>query len=297
MALINFDCPECGHNLEVDEGGAGFIIKCPECDNPLQIPDLPKSRRLRKAAAAGATLLAIVALFAMNLFFWDRHRNLREEFRQLQELDHAFRQSAQVTAMQQEAEIARWKQAVEDARFATREGLAAAALDAMEEAEQLARELEDTSRRLLESSAGERTRLLRQHMQQRVDAAKNTLPAAPLITDVPPDRGIQGRQIVFPALPGPEGQILRENAEVTAVDQAKVSFRFPGGTATYLLTELHPGVAAFLPVDPLLVLPRRQWGNEAMRVLQTANARRDETLAELRRAVESHLPPPEPDLP
>ena len=23
MALINFDCPECGHNLEVDEGGAG----------------------------------------------------------------------------------------------------------------------------------------------------------------------------------------------------------------------------------------------------------------------------------
>ena len=42
MSLINFDCPECGHNLEVDERGAGFIIKCPACANPLQIPDLPR---------------------------------------------------------------------------------------------------------------------------------------------------------------------------------------------------------------------------------------------------------------
>jgi hypothetical protein len=54
MALINFDCPECGHNLEVDEGGAGFIVKCPECANPLQIPGLPKSHRIRKwIAVAG----------------------------------------------------------------------------------------------------------------------------------------------------------------------------------------------------------------------------------------------------
>jgi hypothetical protein len=290
MALINFDCPECGHNLEVDENGAGFIIKCPECDNPLQIPDLPKSRRIRKAVIALATLLAILLLFAMNLVFWDRNQSLRGALQQQEEWDREFRQHAQVTAMQQDAEIARWKQAAEDARIATRTGLADAALDAIEEAERLAHELEDTRRRLLESSASERTRLLRQHMQQRVEAAKNSLPAAPLITDVAPDRGIQGRQIVFPVLPGPDGQTLRENAEVTGVEQSKVSFRFAGGTASYLLTELHPGVAAFLPVDPLLVLPRPQWGNEAMRILQTSNARREEQVSELRRAIEQFLP-------
>ena len=66
MALINFDCPECGHNLEVDEGGAGFIVKCPECGNPLQIPELPKSHRIRKAAVAAATLLTILGLFGAN---------------------------------------------------------------------------------------------------------------------------------------------------------------------------------------------------------------------------------------
>ena len=41
MAFINFDCPECRHNLEVDERGAGFIVKCPECQEPIQIPDMP----------------------------------------------------------------------------------------------------------------------------------------------------------------------------------------------------------------------------------------------------------------
>ena len=61
MALINFDCPECGHNLEVDEGGAGFIVKCPECGNPLQIPELPKSRRY--------LIISLCVLFAI-LLIW-----------------------------------------------------------------------------------------------------------------------------------------------------------------------------------------------------------------------------------
>ena len=62
MALINFDCPECGHNLEVDEGGAGFIVKCPECGNPLQIPELPRARRVVKVAMATATVLIVFLL-------------------------------------------------------------------------------------------------------------------------------------------------------------------------------------------------------------------------------------------
>jgi DNA-directed RNA polymerase subunit RPC12/RpoP len=38
MADINFDCPACGHNLEVDERGAGMTVPCPECSKPIHIP-------------------------------------------------------------------------------------------------------------------------------------------------------------------------------------------------------------------------------------------------------------------
>ena len=38
MADIIFDCPECGHNLEVDEKGAGMTVPCPECTKPITIP-------------------------------------------------------------------------------------------------------------------------------------------------------------------------------------------------------------------------------------------------------------------
>ena len=116
------------------------------------------------------------------------------------------------------------------------------------------------------------------------------MPAAPEVTDVGPGQGIQGRKIVFSVLPGPDGQVLRENAEVTGVDGDKISVTFAGGTATYALSELHPGVAAFLPVDPLLALPRRQWGSEAFRVHQTINAERDQKIAQLRDAIQAHLP-------
>lgn len=42
MPDINFDCPKCGHNLSVDENGAGMTVPCPECSQPIQIP-LPKT--------------------------------------------------------------------------------------------------------------------------------------------------------------------------------------------------------------------------------------------------------------
>ncbi len=290
MALINFDCPECGHNLEVDARGAGFIIKCPECDHPLQVPDLPRSHRYRRFLSAGFTFAAVVVLFAANTYFWMQTKSLRASLASQEAFIDEFRQKAQLAAMMQEAEIARLHTEAGESRQASTEALAHAALDAIEEVETLARELEKTSRQFLDNHAGARTSLLREHMVKVVEAAKNGLPAAPVITDAGAGRGIQGRQIVFPVLPGPEGQTLRENAEVTAIHEDKVSVRFPGGSATYSLTELHPGVAAYLPVDRLLVLPRRQWAGEVLRIHQLRSAQRDEEIAKLRQAIEAHLP-------
>lgn len=47
MADIKFNCPECGHNLYVDENGAGMIVPCPECSKQITIPvpsPMPKAR-------------------------------------------------------------------------------------------------------------------------------------------------------------------------------------------------------------------------------------------------------------
>lgn len=289
MALINFDCPECGHNLEVDEGGAGFIVKCPECGNPLQIPELPKSRRYRKIAGAAATFLAIALLFAINLFLWSRARNLEKQVAELAPLNDALQQ-AQAMALAQDAEIGRLQKQIAEVKLPDVDALAQAALAAIGEAEALARELGSTRQRLLENSADDRSKLLRTHMAKLVQAAKNGLPVAPVITDVAPGQGVQGRKIVFPILPGPDGQILRQNAEVAGIDGDKVSVLFVGGTATYSLSELHPGVAAYLPVDPLLALARQRWGSEVFRVHQTLLAERDQEIAQLRDAVQAHLP-------
>lgn len=293
MSLINFDCPECGHNLEVDERGSGFIVKCPECSNPLQIPDLPRSRRYRKIAVAVLTLMAIVALCAINVVFWLQTQALHAQVVELQPLGAALQQ-AQAISMQQESEIAALKRELAAIPVPEAGALADAALAAIAEAEALSRELEKTAGRLLETSGFERARLLRADMSNRVEAAKVSLPSAPIITDAGPGRGIRGQIIVFPSLPGPDGQTLRENAEVTGVDDDKVSVKFSGGTATYALTELHPGVAAFLPVDPLLVLPQKQWGAEVFRIQQTLNAKRDQQIAQLREAIEARLPAEKP---
>lgn len=289
MALINFDCPECGHNLEVDEGGAGFIVKCPECGNPLQIPDLPTSRRYRKIAGAAATLLAIVLLFAINLFLWSRAQDLGKQVADLKPLNEVL-QRAQAMNMAQEAEIDRLKKEISDVKMPDVDALAQAALAAIEETEALSQELGRARQRLLENSADDRTQLLRAHMGKLVQAAKNGLPVAPIVTDVAPGQGVQGRKIIFPVLPGPDGQILRQNAEVAGIEGDKVSVMFVGGTATYLLSELHPGVAAYLPVDPLLALSRARWKSEVFRVHQMLLAERDQKIAQLREAIQAQLP-------
>ncbi len=288
MAWINFDCPECGHNLEVDEGGAGFIVKCPECSNPLQVPELPRSRRIRKILVATSTLLAIVLLLAINIYFWTQNRDLHRELADLQPLGNAL-QEAQSLSQAKDGKIANLKSELAAIQMPDITALGDAALAAIEEAESLSHEIEGVSRKLLESSPSERSSLLRADMIKRVEAAKNSLPAAPIVTDVGPGRGIQGRQIIFPILPGPDGQTLRENAEVTGIVDDKISVLFAGGTASYALAELHPGVAAFLPVDPLYSLPRKQWNSEVIRVQQTLNAQRDERLAKLRAAIQALL--------
>jgi len=290
MALINFDCPECGHNLEVDEGGAGFIVKCPECDNPLQVPDLPRSHRIRKTAIAVGILAAILLLFGANLYFWNQTKTLQNKITEQQKIFTTFREEAQLLSIRQNTEITRLRQAVEKAKTGAISALSTAALNAIDEVESLATELDTTKIHLLEASASERMTLLRTHMRNLIEAAKSDLPTGPIISDAGAGRGLQGRKIVFPILPGLDGQTLRENAEIMGVENDKVSVSFPGGSATYALTELHPGVAAYLPVDPLLVLPRKQWGPEVIRVQQTLNAQRDQHLAHLRAAIESQLP-------
>lgn len=290
MALINFDCPECGHNLEVDERGAGFIIKCPECTNPLQIPDLPPARRRRKALLAGLALAAIALLVGANFLLWSRARQATADLADLQQAFQSAVQQSQAAIVEQEGRIKGLADQLAAVKIPDTVALAAAAEAALAEAETLARLLEQTESRFLANHAGERTALLRAHMVKLVEASKNGLPAPPSITDAGPGRGVQGRLIVFPILPGPDGQTLRENAEITGVEEDKVFVKFAGGTATYLLSELHPGVAAYLPVDRLLVLPRRQWQGEVLRVHQVQVAERDQRLAALRAAVAEQVP-------
>ncbi len=291
MALINFDCPECGHNLEVDEGGAGFIVKCPECGNPLQIPDLPPARRRRKTVLAMLTLLAILLLFAANVFLGMRTRKAEAQLTNLQQAYADTVAKAQSLDLVQQNQIQTLTARLALANPAQTGKLAATALEAVAQAETLAQELERMSRRFIESDVGERTALLRRHMAKLVETAKNSLPAAPQIADAGPGRGIGGRHITFPILPGPDGQTLRQNAEVTGVEGDKVFFKFPGGTASYALSELHPGVAAYLPADPLLALPRSKWTEEVLRVHQLQCAQRDERIARLRTDLEAQLPP------
>ncbi len=38
MADINFDCPQCGQNLDAPEDMAGWAIDCPDCGQKIKIP-------------------------------------------------------------------------------------------------------------------------------------------------------------------------------------------------------------------------------------------------------------------
>jgi predicted RNA-binding Zn-ribbon protein involved in translation (DUF1610 family) len=35
---IVFDCPQCGKSLAIDVRGAGYIVRCPDCQTDIQVP-------------------------------------------------------------------------------------------------------------------------------------------------------------------------------------------------------------------------------------------------------------------
>ncbi len=35
---IIFECPQCGKSLAIDVRGAGYIVRCPECQTEIQVP-------------------------------------------------------------------------------------------------------------------------------------------------------------------------------------------------------------------------------------------------------------------
>ena len=38
MSDINFDCPQCGQNLEAPDTMAGLFIECPACSKVIKVP-------------------------------------------------------------------------------------------------------------------------------------------------------------------------------------------------------------------------------------------------------------------
>lgn len=292
MAFINFDCPECGHNLEVDERGAGFIIKCPECDHPLQIPELPKSHRIRKSIVGGLTIALFVALAAGCVFFASRDGASRRRAADSEEALAELTEKTGALAAAQEAELTMLRRSMAARSRMDPTALSDAAREVLAEAERLARQLDDAERRLLEASPRERDILLRKNLRERMEEAKASLPNPPIFNEAEPGKGLMntGRQLIFPVLLSAEGKPLRENVEITGLDGDHVSVRFQDGSASYRLAELHPGVVAYLPaVDPLLILPSKQRQAEALRIHQTECARRSEALSALRHDLETQI--------
>jgi type II secretory pathway pseudopilin PulG len=286
MAFINFDCPECGHNLEVDERGAGFIVKCPECQEPIQIPDMPMdsgdsdSSRVRTIVAiAVAVLLAAAAAWG---FVSSRSAKARAEAAEAE----AASLRDQLDEANDRIEVQLQTQQIQH-RSETREQMDA--LDTLarrifDQATANLRALDDTERRLIEESRRDQDSIVRADIKARLEDARDALPQAPVMGDAEAGRGLQnsGSTLVFPVLLGANGKPLRENAEITAIEGDQVSVRFGGGTASYRLYELHPGVVSYLPaVDPLLLVPPAKRKAEALRLHQLQCARRAEEFAKL----------------
>lgn len=293
MAFINFDCPECGHNLEVDERGAGFIVKCPECQEPIQIPDMPVEAGPVRAHAK-TIVLGIAAILVVAAAAWGVHAN----------------RTATARAEAAETEVASLRDQLEEAadrlevqlqtqkiqqRSNTREQLDA--LDnvthrLLDQANAYLRALDEAERRLVESNKHEQEILVRADMKERLEEAKDALPLPPVFGDAEAGRGLQnsGHTLVFPVLLGANGKPLRENAEITSINGDEVSVRFEGGGATYRLAELHPGVAAYLPaVDPVLLVPPVRRKPEALRLHKLRCARRAEELAAIGQELDAAL--------
>lgn len=297
--LINFDCPHCSHNLEVDARGAGFIVRCPECDEPLQIPTPPPRFPWERIAIPLAVALLFVAtVVAYHLRFRDL---VAQRDAALSDRDQTAATNDSLAAERLQADLGTIAvQEQLDAVTAERDALLPYPerfQTLADTAAQWANDLSTAESRLLNASRVDRDEALRDEFRARIEAARDTLPAAPDITPAPAGQGIAGRRILFPVLPARDGRPLHQNAEIVGLDGAQIAVRYPGGSASYHPRELHLGVLSYLPVDPLLAFPERTWNAEIDRLLAARQAARQAALAAAELPALSPEPEPAPEEP
>jgi hypothetical protein len=49
MVDINFDCPQCGQNLDAPETMVGLFIECPACTRIIKIPTAVEAQKAKEA--------------------------------------------------------------------------------------------------------------------------------------------------------------------------------------------------------------------------------------------------------
>ena len=285
MALINFDCPECGHNLEVETEGAGSIVDCPECHHPLQIPELP-SARLRRRILLGLRAAALVVLgFVLGLLvsFPASRSTAATNAPEANAPDApapdtpaiAAAPSPELLAARDDLAAARknLSRAREQADLFAQNGRELASL-----AKSLSDRLAKSDEALFSGNPSARDAFLRAKLRARLADPANALPVPPVVSDTEAGKGFResGRSYLFPELLDRDGKVLRANATATAVDGDHLSVTFPGGAESYPFPRLHPGVIAALPdVDPLLSVPQKARAEEARKALRAETEERN----------------------
>lgn len=291
MALINFDCPECGHNLEVETEGAGSIVDCPECHHPLQIPELPSAVRRRRIFAALRIAGLVAVGFVLGIVVAKPACAPTEAPADAEApaaVPHTDASAATIDVLRSQLDEAR------NNLTSTRKDLSRA----REEAELYARngrELADTAKSLSDrlakaeeglyaANASARDKFLRGVLRSRLADPANALPVPPVVSDVEAGKGFResGRSYLFPQLLDRDGKVLRENATATSIDGDHLSVSFPGGAESYPFPRLHPGVLAALPdVDPILAVPPKARADEARKALRAETEDRNASIANL----------------
>lgn len=291
MALINFDCPECGHNLEVETEGAGSIVDCPECHHPLQIPELPSARR-RRLLFAALRIAGLVAVgFVLGIVV------ARPACAPAEAPDAAVTPAATDTAAPSSAAIDALRDEIDNLSntlATTRKDLSRAREESAlyarngHEIADLAKSLSDrlakSEEALFSGNASARDSFLRAKLRARLADPANALPVPPVVSDTEAGKGFRetGRVYLFPELPDRDGKVLRTNATATAVDGDHLSVSFPGGAESYPFPRLHPGVLAALPdVDPLLSVPAKARAEEARKALRAETEDRNAQISNL----------------
>lgn len=54
MIDVNFDCPQCGQNLDAPEDMVGLFIECPACSKIIKVPTPAEAARSREQAQQAA---------------------------------------------------------------------------------------------------------------------------------------------------------------------------------------------------------------------------------------------------